>query len=143
MKFIAALLVSGASVIGVAQAADAPNMLGNWNPTGETASARIGLPVSGWTSGSAPAYNLQPRPRVVVDSQQGRGLGGYEVFADGTKEPFVGVLSRNGQHILVSTDRGNAYVDLLSSDSMEWCWMDNLDHVAVVSCDVMAREPAK
>lgn len=125
-----------------AWAADTPNLIGNWNPTGDTAAARLGLPVSGWQSSTTPIYNLKPRPRVIIDSQEGRGFGGHEIFADGTKEPFVGVVKRDGVHALVSTARGNALVDL-DGNTMEWCWMDNMDNVAVVSCDMMAREGGK
>jgi opacity protein-like surface antigen len=126
-----------------AQAAGVPNMVGTWKPTGGTgtASARLGDAVSGWPANTKPSFNLQPRPYVVVETQIGREIAGYEVFADSSHEQFVGVFKRNGKDLLISTMKGTALVDVTSRD-MEWCWMDNLPQVAVVSCDVMQKTSA-
>ena len=137
-----AVIILSAAAIGVARAASLPDMIGTWKPTGDTAAARLGDAVSGWPANTKPAFNLQPRPYVVVETQQGREIAGYEVFADGGKEAFVGVFKRDGKDLLVSTMRGIALVDITKRD-MEWCWMDNLPQVAVVSCDVMKKEAAK
>ncbi len=76
-------------MMGAAHATEVPNMLGNWKPDRGDRLRATGPSGQRLSSGTTPSYNLQPRPRVVIDSQQGRGLGGYEIFADGTKEPFV------------------------------------------------------
>jgi hypothetical protein len=128
-------------VASAANAAKLPNMVGTWKPTGETAAARLGEAVSGWPATTKPSFNLQPRPYVVVETQHDKEIAGYEVFADGGHEQFVGVFKRNGKDLLVSTMKGIALVDVTPRD-MEWCWMDNLPQVAVVSCDVMRKEPA-
>jgi hypothetical protein len=136
-----ATVVALIATMGLARAASLPDMIGTWKPTGDTAAARLGDAVSGWPATTKPAFNLQPRPYVVVETQQGREIAGYEVFADGGKEPFVGVFKRDGKNLLVSTMKGIAMVDVTKRD-MEWCWMDNLPQVAVVSCDVMKKETA-
>ena len=69
-------------------AADAPTMVGTWKPTGESAGARIGDSHAGWAGASEPIFNPSPRPFVVVEKQNGRGLSGYEVLPDGHKDPF-------------------------------------------------------
>ncbi|MGU3495687.1 hypothetical protein ACLBXM_16730 [Xanthobacteraceae bacterium A53D] len=122
------------------EAADIPDMVGIWRPTGQTAAVQLGDPVSGWSNDAPPTFNPQPRPIVVIERQDGRGLGGHAVFGDGLKEPFVGVFRRNGTELMVSTIRGIAFADV-EGDTMEWCWLDNLNNVAVASCDVVRREP--
>ncbi len=123
-----------------ASAADA-NLIGHWTSTGETNAARLGQAIAGWPATDKPAFNLSPRPSVVIDVQEGRKLAGHEIFADGSREDFVGVIKRDGRSVLVSTMKGLAMVDL-DGDSMEWCWVDTLDALAVVSCDVMRKDPA-
>jgi hypothetical protein len=117
-----------------------PNMLGVWKPTGVTAAARIGASVAGWPQTSKPAFNLKPRPYVVVNVETGREIAGYEIFADGKREPFVGVFTLAGK-LLVNTLRGTASVDLYGNQ-IEWCWQDTLTNVAIVSCDVMRKQPS-
>jgi hypothetical protein len=128
-RIVLATVVAFAAAMGIARAASLPDMIGTWKPTGETAAARLGDAVSGWPANTKPAFNLQPRPYVVVETQQGHEIAGYEVFADGGREPFVGVFKRDGKELLVSTMKGIALVDMTQRD-MEWCWMDNLPQVA-------------
>jgi hypothetical protein len=137
---IITLLASAAP--GLAQplpaAQSPPDMLGVWKPVGVTAAARIGAPVAGWPQTNKPAFNLKPRPYVVVDVQTGREIAGYEVFADRKHEPFVGVFTLGGK-LLVNTLRGSASVDFYGNE-IEWCWQDTLSNVAIVSCDVMRKQ---
>jgi hypothetical protein len=121
-----------------ARAADVPNIVGTWKPTGESAGARIGDSHAGWAAASEPVFNPAPRPFVVVEKQNGRGLSGYEVLPDGHKDPFVGVFKRDGKQIIVSTEQGAATADI-AGDEMEWCWHDNLPTVSVAVCDVMKK----
>jgi hypothetical protein len=118
-----------------------PSMVGVWKPIGITAAVRVGEAVSGYPKSGKPVFNLKPRPYVVVNDQEGREIAGYEVFADGTHEPMVGVFKLSGK-LIVSTSRGSATIDFYGDD-MEWCWQDNLADVAIVSCDVLRKEPAK
>jgi hypothetical protein len=118
-----------------------PNMIGVWKPTGVTAAVRVGKAVSGYPKSGKPAFNLKPRPYLVVNDQEGREIAGYEVFADGTHESMVGVFKLSGK-LIVSTSRGSATVDFYGND-MEWCWQDGLTGVAIVSCDVLRKEPPK
>jgi hypothetical protein len=118
--------------------AQPPNMLGVWKPTGVTAAVRLGASVAGWPQTDKPTFNLKPRPYVVVDVQNGREIAGYEIFADGKREPFVGVFTLAGK-LLVNTLRGMASVDLYGNQ-IEWCWQDTLSNVAIVSCDVMRKQ---
>jgi hypothetical protein len=58
-----------------------PSMVGTWKSTSDVGAARLGAAVAG-----------------------------YELFADKSKEPFVGVFKHSGQ-LLISTNRGIATVE--------------------------------
>jgi hypothetical protein len=61
----------------------------------------MGYSHAGWAAALEPVFNPTPRPFVVVEKQNGRGLSGYEVLPDGRKDPFVGVFKRDGKQNLV------------------------------------------
>ena len=122
----------------VARAADVPDMVGTWKPTGESAGVRIGAKHAGWAASSNPVFNPMPRPFVVIEKQEGRSVSGYEVLPDGSRDPFVGVFKRDGKQLLVSTNMGAALADVAGNE-MEWCWLDHLPLVAVTVCDVMKK----
>jgi len=138
MKSFAVGMLVCVTLGGTAVAADVPNLIGTWKPTGESAGARIGHSHAGWAAASEPVFNPTPRPFVVVEKQNGRGLSGYEVLPDGRKDPFVGVFKRDGKQIIVSTELGAATADVVG-DEIEWCWHDNLPTVSVAVCDVMKK----
>jgi hypothetical protein len=122
-----------------AVAADVPDMVGTWKPTGESAGARIGAARAGWAASSRPTFNPTPRPSIIFEKQEGRGVSGYELLPDGSKDPFVGVFRRDGKQLLASTNVGIAMAEV-SGNEMEWCWLDHLPLVAVAVCDVMKKE---
>jgi hypothetical protein len=138
MKAIGAGFVVALAFAGAALAADVPDMVGIWKPTGESAGVRNGDSHAGWASSSQPVFNPTPRPFVVVESQSGRGLAGYELLPDGRKDAFVGVFKRDGKQLILSTEMGAATADV-AGDEMEWCWHDNLPTITVVVCDVMKK----
>ena len=138
MKCFAVGILACLALGGTAVAADVPNMVGTWKPTGESAGARMGYSHAGWAAALEPVFNPTPRPFVVIEKQNGRGLSGYEVLPDGRKDPFVAVFKRDGKQIIVSTELGAATADV-AGDEIEWCWQDNLPTVSVAVCDVMKK----
>ena len=138
MKFLAIGLALGLVAAGAAHAADVPDMVGTWKPTGESGGVRISAARAGWAASSRPLFNPTPRPFVVIEKQDGRGVSGYEVLPDGSRDPFVGVFKRDGKQLPVSTNVGVALADVSGSE-MEWCWLDHLPLVAVAACDVMKK----
>jgi hypothetical protein len=75
---------------------------------------------------------------IVVEKQEGRGFTGYIVLPDGAKDPFAGVLKRDGKQALLSADNGKATIDFYG-DSSEICWLDDLPGVNVASCALIAK----
>jgi hypothetical protein len=125
-----------ATTIG-ARAADVPNLVGTWKSTGDFAVARTGKARAGFPE--QPVFDHQQRPVLVIEQQDGRGLTGYLLLPDGTKDAFVGVFKRDGQHAIVSTDNpGIGTVDV-SGDEIEWCWQDVIPDVRVAACDLMKK----
>jgi len=124
MKSFAVGILACLALGGTAGAADIPNMVGTWKPTGESAGARMGYSHAGWAAALEPVFNPTPRPFVVVEKQNGRGLSGDD--------------KRDGKQIIVSTELGAATADV-AGDEIEWCWQDHLPTVSVAVCDVMKK----
>jgi hypothetical protein len=123
----------------IAHAADVPNLVGTWKSTGEFAVARTGKARAGFPE--TPVFNHPQRPALVVEQQNGRGLTGYVLLPDGAKDPFVGVLKRDGKQVIVSTDNpGTGTIDVYG-DEVEWCWQDVIPDVRVATCDIMKKAP--
>ena len=124
MKSFAVGVLACLALGATAGAADIPNMVGTWKPTGESAGARMGYSHAGWAAALEPVFNPTPRPFVVVEKQNGRGLSGDD--------------KRDGKQIIVSTELGAATADV-AGDEIEWCWQDHLPTVSVAVCDVMKK----
>jgi hypothetical protein len=126
------------AVVGPIHAAEIPNMVGTWKPSGGSVGARVGRAHAGWAASTKPVLNPTPRPTVVVEVQNGRSLAGYELLPDGSRDPFVAAFKRDGKQLVVSTKLGAATADV-SGDEMEWCWQGTLPRVLVAVCDVMKK----
>jgi hypothetical protein len=126
------------AMAGTIHAAEIPNMVGTWKPSGASAGGRVGHAHAGWTASTKPVLNPTPRPTVVVEVQSGRSLAGYELLPDGSQDPFVAAFKHDGKQLVVSTTLGAATADV-SGDEMEWCWQGTLPNVVVAVCDVMKK----
>src|SRR5262245_16062969 len=124
MKSFAVGILACLALGGTAGAADIPNMVGTWKPTGESAGARMGYSHAGWAAALEPVFNPTPRPFVVVEKQNGRGLSGDD--------------KRDGKQLIVSTELGAAPADVAGGE-LAWCWQDHLPTVSVAVCDVMKK----
>jgi hypothetical protein len=122
----------------IAQAADAPNLVGTWKSTGEFAAARAGQTRPAF--GETPPFNNPKRASFVVEKQEGRGFSGYRLLPDGSKDACVGVLKRDGKQALVSCGNGKATLDF-TGDVTELCFVDDLPDANIASCDVMRKTP--
>ena len=132
----AAIVISFAASSTVAYGADVPNLVGTWNSIGELAAARSGKARAGFAE--TPTFNPPQHVSIVVEKQEGRGFTGYIVLPDGAKDPFAGVLKRDGKQALLSADNGKATIDFYG-DSSEICWLDDLQGVNVASCAVITK----
>ena len=126
------------AMVGTIHAAEIPNMIGTWKPSGEAAGGRLGPAHAGWAASAKPVLNPTPRPIVVVEVQNGRSLAGYELLPDGSRDPFVAAFKRDGKQLVVSTKLGAATADV-SGNEMEWCWQDALPNLVIAVCDVMKK----
>jgi hypothetical protein len=77
---------------------------------------------------------------IVFDEQKGRAFHGVSISPKGTKDEFVGVVSFDGQHLLISTDDGGIFADMLGGGRMEFCFQDQQEHRELVSCYIVAKE---
>ena len=134
----AAIALCLAASSAIVHAADVPNLVGTWNSSGELAAARSGKARAGFAE--TPTFNPPQHVSIVVEKQEGRGFTGYIVLPDGAKDPFAGVLKRDGKQALFSADNGKATIDFYG-DSSEICWLDDLPGVNVASCAVIAKAP--
>jgi len=131
----AAIALCLAASSAIVHAADVPNLVGTWN-CGELAAARSGKARAGFAE--TPTFNPPQHVSIVVEKQEGRGFTGYIVLPDGAKDPFAGVLKRDGKQALLSADNGKATIDFYG-DSSEICWLDDLRGVNVASCAVITK----
>ncbi|MBV8186692.1 MAG: hypothetical protein JOY64_09545 [Alphaproteobacteria bacterium] len=122
----------------VAEAADAPNLVGTWKTTGEFAAARTGKTQPAF--GETPPFNNPKRVSFVVEKQEGRGFSGYRLLPDGSKDACVGVLKRDGKQALMNCDYGKVTLDF-TGDVVESCFVSNLPDTKIASCDVMRKTP--
>lgn len=121
----------------VARAAEIPNLVGTWKSTGDFAVARTGKARAGFAQ--EPVFNHPQRPAFVVEQQNGRGIIGYLLLPDGTKDAFVGVFKRYGKQVIISTDNPGVGTVDISGDEIEWCWQDVIPDVRVATCDLMKK----
>lgn len=132
---ILALAPATAAVASPALAADVPNMVGTWDISGETAGARAGKSQHGYAKGRGLELNNGARNIVIVEKQEGRAFGGKIIHPDGKADAWVGVIPADGKSLIGSTLRGTIDGRLLP-DGFELCWVDNLNDLAAVSCDI-------
>src|SRR5262245_28943040 len=71
MKSFAVGILACLALGGTAGAADIPNMVGTWKPTGESAGARMGYSHAGWAAALEPVFNPTPRPLLWSKNRMG------------------------------------------------------------------------
>ena len=122
----------------IAQAAQAPNLVGTWHTKGEAAGAKTGNAHAGFPGG--PTFNQTPPVTLVVEKQEGRGFVGYILLPDGSKDSFAGVIKHGGKEALLSAANGKATIDFYGSES-EFCFIDDLPDENVASCLLIQKAP--
>jgi hypothetical protein len=143
MRFISsfAALCAGTFATSVAMAADPPNLVGTWKATGEAyASVRLGEANEHHPKYSDPNYGIPDHAwTIVFEEQKGRAFHGVSKSPKGHEEEFVGVVSFDGQRLLLAVAEGGIFAELLG-DKMEWCYQDHQENRASVSCFIVAKE---
>ena len=115
-------------------AADIPNMVGTWKPTGDLAAAFAGAyPVSEKKLAS-PIFDAKGNQWTLrIDVQDGRAFAGVSIGPDGKEFTLAGVLRADLKRFVYSNDRGIASGEVMG-DTIEVCWTDVIEKVAGASC---------
>ena len=131
------------SVFGgaMALAAEHPDLVGTWKLTGEMqASVRLGAATDHHPEYAAPSHGKPADAwSFVIDGQQGRSFHGHAISPQGKQEPLVGVISHNGERLLLSGMEAAVYGEFVG-DQIEFCFMDHLPDRASVACWMGAKE---
>ncbi|HET7714529.1 MAG TPA: hypothetical protein VFK86_02775 [Bauldia sp.] len=143
MRIIRRLAVLGAGLIAAqaAFAADPIDLVGTWKATGEAhASIRLGddnahHPEYDTPSVGAPADAWT----IVIKEQQGRAFHGVAQSPKGGEEEIVGVLSFDGEHMLIAGDEAGLFGEVLG-DKIEFCYQDHEEGRASVACFIAAKQ---
>lgn len=127
--------------VATATAANVPDMVGTWKLTGEMhASVRLGDDNDHHPEYAEPNFGSPGDAwTLVIEGQKGRAFHGYSMSPKGAKEPIVGVVSHNGQRVLISAMEAALHGEFVGAD-MEVCYMDHEDDRAAVACFMAAKE---
>ncbi len=126
---------------GLALAADVPNIVGTWKATGEDyASVRLGAADDHNPQYATPTMG-QPGDAwtIVIDTQQGRAFSGVAKPPKGDDEPIVGVISADGEHMLIAGNEAGMFGEFLG-DKVEFCYQDQEPDRASVACFTAAKQ---
>lgn len=146
MRMLGAALA--ACVIGAvlpAQAADAPNLVGQWTALETSGSSVVVTPMD-QMSKPADASVMASRPSgeswdVRIDAQDGRALAGVLISRGGKEQALLGTLRLDGKRLVIATDF-SAGSGELEGDTMELCWVDLIPNYIATSCTVYKRAKA-
>jgi hypothetical protein len=75
----------------------------------------------------------------VIKEQQGRAVHGVAQAPGGTEETIVGVVSSDGEHLIMAGVEAGVFGEVLG-DTIEFCFQDHDDDRAAVACFVAAKE---
>lgn len=144
MKLALALAALGAGVLAAstAFAADPPDLVGTWKATGESyASVRLGDDNDHHPEYATPSYG-EPGDAwsMVIKEQKGRAFSGAAVSPKGAEERIVGVISFDGDHLIIAGDEAGLFGEVLEGNKIEFCFQDHEDDRAGVSCYVAAKQ---
>jgi opacity protein-like surface antigen len=119
-------------------AADAPNIVGTWTPTGRSA-ARVGNTAHypsavkpSLTKGTDDAFKWR------IDAQDGGSFSGTATGPKGKNETIVGAFRQDGKRFVFSTGNGNGSGEV-SGDDLEFCWTDNIPSYIAAGCTTYKR----
>ena len=143
MKLISGLTALGAGLLAasVAMAADPPDLVGTWKATGEAhASVRLGDDNDHTPEFTSPSFGTpQDAWTIVIAEQQGRGFHGVAKSPKGGEEQIVGVVSFDGEHLIMAGDEAGLFGEVLG-DKIEFCYQDHEDDRAAVACFLAAKQ---
>jgi hypothetical protein len=115
-----------------------PDLRGAWKGESESIVSHGGNPHHGTPPQSEPTLNSVPFT-LTIDKQDGRRFSGT-FSSPRSAEAIIGVISRNGQILLVDSD-GYGIGTLLGPNRLESCYLQIAPHGRVASCTEMTRQP--
>lgn len=125
-----------------ATAADVPNLVGTWKAVdGEGVVVRYGAATEHNEETKAPTI-VSPSGQswtIVIEKQEGRAFHGHALSPKGKKETFVGVVHRDGEHVVIAGDDGELAGEI-DDGKLDLCWTDDVPGRAVVACWLLAKE---
>jgi hypothetical protein len=142
MKRTTGLAVFGASMLAAAAAlaADPPDLVGTWKSTGDHAAIVMGESTEHVPEFKTPTFRSPADAwTIVIKEQQGRAFHGVAQAPGGTEETIVGVVSADGEHLIMAGEEAGVFGEVLG-DTIEFCFQDHDDDRAAVACFVAAKE---
>lgn len=142
MKVFTALAgVATAALLGTAAIAAEPmDLVGTWKSTGDHAAVIFGDDNDYNPEAKTPTFRTPDSAwTIVIKEQQGRAFHGMSQSPAGGEETIVGVLSADGEHLLIAGDEAGLTGEVLG-DNIEFCYQDHEDDRAAVACFVAARQ---
>jgi hypothetical protein len=144
MKLLSGLVALGAGLFAasVAMAADPPDLVGTWKATGEGhASIRLGEANDYNAATETPIFGSPENAwTIVIKEQKGRAFHGVAQSPKSGEEAIVGVVSFDGDHLLIAADEAGMFGEVLDANKIEFCFQDHEDHRAGVACVVAAKQ---
>ena len=136
MMAVWAVLVAG-SMSSTAQAQDDwPDLTGVWSGTSESV-------VIGDTLHHEPGdmpHLSEKAFTFTVEGQDGRRFWGTLSSADDS-EPVVGVIASNRHTLYFADSDGFGFVELVSDDELDWCYVHATESSQVAACVTHTRQP--
>lgn len=136
---VAATLALGAAP---AVAADVPNLVGTWKSVdAESVVVRFGVATEHNPEAATPTI-VAPAGQgwtLVIEKQEGRAFHGYGQSPGGKKDTFVGVVHRDGDHVVIAASDGELTGEI-DDGKLDVCWTDDRPGRAVVACWLLAKE---
>ena len=137
---IAALAFAAAAAVPAA--AETPNLVGTWKAVaGEGVVARFGVATEHNAAAAAPEI-VPPSDQawtLVIEKQEGRAFTGHGMSPKGAKQPFVGVVRRDDEGVIIADAEGELTGEY-DDGKLDLCWTDDRPGRAVVSCWLFARQ---
>lgn len=137
-----AALGAGLLAASVAMAADPPDLVGTWTSTGE-ANASVSLGAAGEYSVATeePSFDAAENAwSIVIAEQKGRAFHGVAKAPGGGEVELVGVVSFDGEELLISGPMYGVFGEFVGDGKIEFCYQDHRDDRAEVNCFVAAKE---